>query len=280
MSPYSRRDFMKTMGIGAAAMMVPRLGHGAEAAPGNAQRNTMAPLDYGQSFLIGNAALNEVRFWVESRTRIIDDQTGKVEDYIQTGACKSENTFGEKDLFYEDNYDFLPIFGPEYGVIFRRKAYVSGRYKSCPAADAMWEGQKYHLVESKDAKELTDNAAILAATYAYTPLVSQTEIRNEETGLRAIIECPVKTINTHREKNIYQVDTGPVAFPDLSTRHERHVDGIALAFIAFNVPHFADFILEVPTQIGEGDKATEVYHYSKRLSRPAQNRLYGVKPVV
>ena len=34
----------------------------------------MMPLDYGRSFLIGTWPENEVRFWVESRTRIIDEQ--------------------------------------------------------------------------------------------------------------------------------------------------------------------------------------------------------------
>ena len=192
----------------------------------------MRPLDYGRSFLIGNAPANEVRFWVESRTRIVDQRSGKCEDYLQAGSCKSERTFAEKDLFYEDNYDFLPVFGPEYGIVFRRRAYLDEGYKSCVPVQDMWEGQKYHLVEGKEVEELTSAEAVREATYAFVPIVSQTEIWNEETGLRAIIECPVKTLNTHRERNLYQVDTGPVVLPDLNRRHARQVDGIRLAFVA------------------------------------------------
>ena len=58
------------------------------------------------------------------------------------------------------------------------------------------------------------------------------------------MEYPVKTMNTNRANDIYQVDTGPVAFPDLSQRHARHVDALSLAFVVFNAPHFADFVLE------------------------------------
>ena len=58
----------------------------------------MTPLDYGRSFLIGNGPGNEVRFWVESRTRIIDDERGSSEDFIQTASCKSERTFAERGL--------------------------------------------------------------------------------------------------------------------------------------------------------------------------------------
>jgi hypothetical protein len=34
----------------------------------------MGPIDYGRSFLQGKWAENRVRFWVESRTRVVDPQ--------------------------------------------------------------------------------------------------------------------------------------------------------------------------------------------------------------
>jgi hypothetical protein len=233
----------------------------------------MIPLDYGRSFLIGNAPDNEVRFWAESRTRIIDESTGCHEDYVQTGSCKSEHTFASENLFHEDNYDFLPIFGPQYSVIFRRKAYLNDNYKDVRPSDHWWNGQTYTLVEGKNVEELKGNAAILQATYDNFPLVSQTEIRDDSTQQRAIIECPIKTMNTIRAKNTYQVDTGPVAFPDLSTKPEHWADHIALAFVAFNVAHFADFVIEAPTAVGQ----EMVYHYSKLVTLEAENRIYAVK---
>ena len=51
---------------------------------------TVTPLDYGASFLIGTAPQNKVRFWVESRTRIINERNGMTEDYFQCASCKSE----------------------------------------------------------------------------------------------------------------------------------------------------------------------------------------------
>ncbi len=106
----------------------------------------MTPLDYGRSYLIGNGPENEVRFWVESRTRIIEDASGTISDYVQAGSCKSEHTFAESDLFVEDNYDFLPVFGPEWSMVFRRKASLHTGYKSVVASSELWNGQQYHLV--------------------------------------------------------------------------------------------------------------------------------------
>ncbi len=234
----------------------------------------MKPLDYGKSFVLGKAPANEVRFWVESRTRLIDDHDGTYEDYLQCASCKSEDTFAEKDLFLEDNYDFLPVFGPQWGVIFRRKAYLNEGYRDIRPASEWWEGQRPLLIEA-DATIVQTNEEIREATYANRPLVAQVEIGDADSGLRAIVECPVKTMNTHRGRNAYQVDTGPLVLPDLE-RHERSADGLRLAFVAFNGPDFADFVVEVPTQIGDGPDAEEIHHYSERITLPATNRLLAL----
>ena len=233
----------------------------------------MTPLDYGRSFILGNGPENEVRFWVESRTRIIDEASGQREDYVQVGSCKSEHTFAQENLLHEDNYDFLPVFGPEWSVVYRRHADLRDRYREIRRSQEWWNGQQYHLIVGREVEELTSAAAVREATYAAVPIVAQTQVRNAETGLQAIMEYPVKTMNTNRASDLYQVDTGPVAFPDLSQRRARHVDALSLAFVVFNAPHFADFVLEAPTRVGD----EQVYHYSKRVSLAAANRLYAVR---
>jgi hypothetical protein len=78
--------------------------------------------------------------------------------------------------------------------------------------------------------------------------------------LRAIIEYPGKTMNRHQVRNLYQVDTGPVAFPDLSRRYRPKAEGLSPAFVVFNAPDAADFVLEVPTVVGK-----EQIHHSSHL---------------
>lgn len=238
----------------------------------------MHPIHYSNSFIHGKWSENTVRFWVESRLRIMDEVNGHIEDYYQCGACKSEDTFAEKDLFYEDNYDFTPVFGPKHGIVFRRKAYLNENYRSFPQAADMWGGQLYKLKESTDAVLLNTNEEIRQATHDGALLVAQTELRNIELGLRAIIEYPIKTMNTHDHRNMYQVDTGPVLYPNLTKRYERFVDAVSLAYVAFNVSHFADFVIEEPTVIRNSEKEfTQVYHYSRIVSHEADNRIFAMK---
>ena len=232
----------------------------------------MTPLDYGRSFVLGNGPENEVRFWVESRTRIVSEASGQSEDYVQVGSCKSEHTFARENLLHEDNYDFLPVFGPEWSVVYRRHADLRDSYREIRRSQEWWNGQQYRLIVGREVEELTSAAAVREATYAAVPIVAQTQVRNEETGLQAILEYPVKTMNTNRASDLYQVDTGPVAFPDLSQRRARHVEALSLAFVVFNAPHFADFVLEAPTRVGD----EQVYHYSQLVSLAAVNRLYAV----
>lgn len=235
----------------------------------------MIPLDYGRSFILGKAPANEVRFWVESRTRITDTRTGVCEDYLQAGSCKSEHTFAARNLFCEDNYDFLPVFGPDWGMIFRRKAYLNTDYLSIVPADQMWEGQIYHLVEATTATELAATRHVRQATCDFAPIVAQTTIGDTGTGLEATLEFPVKTMNTHRERDMYQVDSGPVVLPDLGERCERHVDAMRLAFVAFNRPDTVDFVVEAQTPLPEAG-GQSVHHYSRLRAMAARNRLFAL----
>jgi hypothetical protein len=238
------------------------------------------PLNYCTSFIFGITPDNRVRFWVESRTRIIDASAGTTEDYYQCASCKSEDTFAKKDLFLPDNYDFLPVFGPEYALIFRRRVRPHERYRETLPALQMWDGQRYGLSDHPDAEPLQTNDAIRRTTREGILLVGQTTLSDTTTGLQAIIEFPVKTMNIHDETNSYQVDTGPVMLPDLSQRYPRLVDSLRPAYVAFNAPDFADFVIEVPTPVqlggqgGAGEAMT--HHFSERVSLPASNRLFGV----
>ena len=233
-------------------------------------------LDYGLSFICNRAAFNSVRFWVESRTTVIDAKFGTSHVFYQCGSCKSEHTFAEKDLLIEDNYDFLPILGAGDWLIFRRPCRISDRYREVTTGD-LWGEPIMKLRYGRHVTQLETWEQIRDTTAAAIPIVSQTEIHDEQTGLRAIIECPVKTMNIQLDDRIYQVDTGPIAFPDLTRRFERPIECLSLAFVVFNAPHFADFVIEQPTPVVENEKELcQVYHYSQPFSRPAENRLLTI----
>jgi len=237
----------------------------------------MRCLDYANSLVCHPGPANAVRFWIESRTRLFDDVAGASTDYYQCGACKSEHTFAERNLFIEDNYDFTPIFGGGHLLIFRRTARLNPGYREIATVKEAWGTPIWRLREADAVTVLDTWEKIRDATAAGLPVVAQTEIVNADTGLRAIIECPVKTMNISIEGRLFQVDTGPIAFPDLTKRYEPAIACFSLAFIAFNTPDFADFIVEQPTSIIEdGREICKIHHYSRPFSLPAKNTLFAV----
>lgn len=237
-----------------------------------AENNDAVCLDYGRSFIGNSAEFNQVRFWIESRTTVTDSERGVEEVFYQCGSCKSENTFAERNLFIEDNYDFLPILGGRDWLIFRRPSRLSATYRRVQRD--VWGTPNLKLRWGRRVQVLDSFAAIRAASEQGLPIVAQTELVNEATKLSAVIEYPVKTLNVLPAKDTYQVDTGPIAFPDLTERQDALIDCLQLAFVAFNAPHFADFIIEQPTDVQPDAETTEqIYHYSKPFSLPARNRL-------
>jgi len=271
----TRRGFLQTGAVALAGSCLATQGM-TPAAPAD-KATKIKCLDYGRSFICGTAPFNNVRFWVESRTTIFDDKAGTATDYYQCASCKSENTFGEKDLFLADNYDFLPILGGGHWLVFRRPARISDRYRTIYKTEKLWGEPRLLLHDAVEVTLLETFEKIRDATAAGLPLVTQTEIRNEQTGLRAVIECPTKTMNISLDKSMYQVDTGPIAYPDLSKPFDPQIDCLRVAFVVFNAPHFADFIVEQPTALVEdGQEKGKFYHFSAPFSLPAKNTVLAL----
>lgn len=278
----SRRNFLK-MGLGATSSLAVAscVSPDGKAAPESGDTPGKSPfcLDYGKSFVRNTGERNAVRMWIESRTIIYDLKSGSVNEYFQCGSCKSEDTFAAKDLFYKDNYDFLPVFGKDKVLVFRRHASErENRYRTIKPLEEMWgKDPVIHLPEPASITALDTWEKIREATVSGVPIVTHTEINNEALGLRAVIECPCKTLNINNARQLYQTDTGPAALPDLDRRYEEQIDCLRLAFIAFNAPEFADFVVEVPTPVLRDDqKVATVYHYSELLTLTTKNKLYAV----
>lgn len=273
----SRREFVAA-GIASMCALAGTGGSATLAGDGLGKRSTIKVLDYGRSFICNTASFNAVRFWVESRTILISKE-GVTYTFYQCGSCKSEDTFAKKDLFIKDNYDFLPIMGtgPCVGewLIFRRKSRVDSTYRQVRKFDTIWGVPNVKVRETDRAVLLDSFEKIRDAAAGAQPIVARTEISNAETGWTAIIEHPVKTLNVSLDRKLYQTDTGPVAFPDLTKTYTPVIECLRLAFVAFNAPDFADFVIEQPTAVVEdGQEKCKMHHYSNPISLPAKNSLW------
>jgi len=264
----------------------------------------MQPLDYGRSFIIPgkDGAGNTPRQWIDSRVRIIDDANSAQEDYYRTDLCVTEYTFGAGQIFPERTWYGSRCWGPTKTWFYRHfidaDTKPAGREQAMVYdTDGIWGPVTRCLIE-RDAEELTTDAAIIHATRDGRILVGQTEIHNEERNLRAIIEYPIKTMNTlwaegyeslknsrfemidpGDREGIYQVDTGPIPFAHLDRDCEHHYERIQLAHVAYNTADLASFMLfdSKPLLDEQGDVRAKVNGYHKPVLMPAANRIYALK---
>ena len=234
--------------------------------------------DYSRSFVtfVTWDRGNNARLQVESTCTLTDVRSGTTCEYLFFASCKSEDTFARENLFYEDNYDFCGIFSDEAYAIFRTRATHTEGYREQGLWRDRFEDVRKHVVWA-DGKALGSDGEIVQASLDNVPLVGQVEIASEDGALRATLELPVKTMNANDIQNRWQVDTGPVAFPDFGMAVEGHIERLSPAYVAYNAPDFADFVVQQAFPVeADGREVIRVTHYSRPVSLPATTRVIAV----
>src|SRR5690606_14186108 len=186
-----RRDFIKTGIIAASAFALSActtstnpVGESSGLSENNISGKTsgLRPdcLDYGRSYLQNTGENNSVRMLIESRTTIYDLKSGSQTDYFQCAPCKSEDTFAKENLFYKDNYDFLPIFGEDKVLVFRSFVnHRNDRFRTISSMADMWgKNPLLHLHVPNSITELDTWEKIQKSNFEGIPIVTHTEIVN------------------------------------------------------------------------------------------------------
>ena len=181
-------------------------------------------IDFANSYMtwFGADGGSISRIDVEAACTLVD-AAGREDDYYLIVPCRAEHTHSDDQLIVMPNYDFRGIFGrSEYRIL--RKHWVSdpdylgdtgldttgGRLLDEAGRHAdRWDKVRLDIGRFDSFTELADRQSVVAATLENRPLVSSTELVDEASGVRAVLEYPVKTMNVLESPVRYQVDTGP-----------------------------------------------------------------------
>ncbi len=227
------------------------------------------------------SSLNSARILLECVCEIVDNETGTAQTFVMGASCKTEKVGVERDIWIEPNADFVPILSQDRYLIVKTYEVANMSVPFFPPSRGMQpERQTGYVADAYDnlrldvrrvEGEILDTPEqIVEATLdpSGPPLVGRTVIN--ETRYTAVLEFPVKTMNASERDFIYQTDTGPVLMPDFSREPDDLIVGLEMAYVAFNCPDWAEFVVRVPTSVGEG---IEVYHYSKFVRLDTQNQV-------
>ena len=264
--------------VGAAA--VAGLGVGLEVAAGGKPAVPADPAaytcDFSGSFVtfVTKGRGNLARLQVESRCVLIGENTGEKLEYFQYASCKAENTYAPEDLFQDPNYDFSGIFSRDEYAIFRTHLPDAGNYAERGLIANRFEEVIFQVRAAAATRTLASPAEIVEATLQGRPLIGRTEILTPDNSVRAILEYPIKTMNVNDQTEKFQVDTGPLAFPDFLSPALGRIHRMELAYVAWNRPQEAYFVIQRPTAVSSGGQdVAQVCHYSEIRRMPAVNQV-------
>jgi hypothetical protein len=236
-------------------------------------KDSVEALDYGRSFVtfVTHGRENNARLQIESACRIRGEEEG--EDYFFFASCKAEDTYAARNLFKADNYDFCGIFATAEYAIFRAHPRHSEGFRECGLWQERFADVRWH-VEQVQARPLEDEKAIVQATLEGGPLIGVVEFDSPYGEWSARLEFPIKTMNVNDLEWKWQVDTGPVPFPDFGQEEEQFIEQLWPAYVAYNSFQTAEFIVQQPLDLGGGLK---VPHYWRRVSLAAQSQVLAVE---
>ncbi len=215
--------------------------------------------------------LNNVRALLDARAIITDQATGRVFDYVLTASCKAEQVWVPRDIWHQPNADMCMIAGADEFVIVKRWDKADKGIMRYPESLGVQPERQLDTPETsfdsysidvmpREGTVLDSVDAIIETLFAATPVVAQTQY--EVAGHHVLLEYPVKTVNFSEREQYYQVDTGPVLFPDLEGDHPSILESCRLAYVAHNCPDWAEFIVCVPTALTDD---INVHHYSQSV---------------
>ncbi|MGE0610377.1 MAG: hypothetical protein AB7O62_25030 [Pirellulales bacterium] len=221
--------------------------------------------------------LNNARIQIECRLEVVEKSTGQGQIFFMGANCKTEQVGVPRDIWLMPNADFVPIMSADKFLTIKTYACLGQeqQVQLYTQKTVQPDRQLGRVAEAFDSLRLDvmrcpgelleSGEQIVAAVLANENLVARTTMQNDR--YQATIEYPIKTINANERDIVYQTDTGPILFPDLSAEPDRLIERIELAFSAFNSPDWIELIVRTPTDVAPG---VRVHHYSQPL------RLEGV----
>ncbi|MBM4437446.1 MAG: hypothetical protein FJ029_09470, partial [Actinobacteria bacterium] len=210
----------------------------------------MDVLDYGRSYLGWDAPIrpappddpgarawgNSVRIQLDARTRIIDERTGRSEDYYLIAPCRRERMYRDDDrLIHRDPPgEYRLAWSRTRSFRFGQEVLSDGWRRASQPLSAHYLRVDLQLTAVPSPRALPSDAEIVAASQSAQPIVVHTEIRSAARGRRAVLEYPVRTMNYLAGRQRFQVDTGPLMWADLDSDLEEPIEWLWLAHTVYN----------------------------------------------
>ena len=248
----------------------------------------MEVLDYQRCFAINTSARdgeeqNTCRTQLLSRCAI-EGSDADQEEFFLGKECIGEYMYAKGSIAQVPTSEVCIIFSRKESSLLKRFANhendviqtgpVDARRKCFDGSYAYWTDSRFSLNRSA-ARHLSTTEEIIDATLEGEMLLGRTILVDAEGGGRAVLEYPIQYMNVHPPEKRFQVDVGPILYPNFAATAGSPVEHLQLAYVMFNQLDEVEFALRVPTRVVEG-QAAEVLHYSQVIKVKAESELFSL----
>jgi hypothetical protein len=207
----------------------------------------------------GNAA----RILIDARCTLLDGAGDLADELYLIAPCRTEWMYQVTGMLQNPSGEYRQIFSEPHAL---QKTVGKSITETGPIAHGaafstdVFDWIRFDIA-TKPSTMLATDRDVVDATMRNLPIVAKTTF--SANGYTAILEYPIRTMNFHEERGRFQVDTGPLIFPDLNSAAERLIDRCSLAHTVYNTFDYAEFVCKQPTPlIVDGAEAASIYHYS------------------
>jgi len=248
------------------------------------------PLDYRNCYAINSAAsdgeeLNTCRTQILARCILTGTSDGQTEQFFLGKECIGEYMYQERGiaqvptsevciLFSDGDSSLLKKFANHENDVVQFGEMTVPR-KGFDGSYANWTSLRFILKEAM-ARPLQTADEIVRATLAGDALVGRTTLEDPNGERRAVLEYPISYMNVHRPANRFQIDVGPILYPDFSAPAATLVERLQLAYVMYNDLDSVEFAVRVPTQVADDQSATTL-HYSQVVKTAARSTLFRIE---
>ena len=243
-------------------------------------------LDFTRSFAINTAASdgverNTCRTQLLARCALPDGDGGERE-YFLGKECIGEYMYQERGIAQEPTAEVCIIFSADDSSLLKKFANherdvvqageMTVARKSFDGSDANWTALSFALrrVGVRPLRTVDD---IIEATLGGEPMVGRTTIASEDGAV--VLDYPISYVNIHPPDQRFQVDVGPILYPDGASDGAFAVERLQLAYVMYNELDRAEFAIRRPTQVAPASPA-ETLHYSEVIRRLVRSELFSL----
>lgn len=245
--------------------------------------------DFSRAFLrfTSNRIQNTARLQLDALCALTDQATGQATRYALTAPCIAENMYRDQGLIQVPSCEFRLIASEkEYRIL---KSYPThdldvdiARQKD--AIHTTFDGRKAQFTElvihtpETEAREVRGYDEFREAFLGNRHFIGVTELASPDGALAARMEYPIRTSNILESRKRWQVDAGPVIWPDFSRKVGLRVEHFARAYIVFNELTWAEIIPHQPAPVmNDGQAVAVTSHYNAPRRIGATSRIYAVE---